>query len=61
MLAGSSDREKGALLRELEVLWKKLPEPQPGQLLSTVINSSDIYYVTDEDLLNKLKNYYDTL
>ena len=45
------------ILSELEKVWKQNPDIRLGQLLINVTKITDIFYVEDTEMLEKLKEY----
>lgn len=45
------------ILKAIEKEWKKYPDLRLGQLLVNVISEYNMFYVEDEDLVEKLKLY----
>ena len=46
------------ILKELAEIWKKQPDTRLGQLLLNVAQDPYLYYIEDEELINKLKEHY---
>ncbi len=47
-------------LAQLDDAWELRPELRLGQLLSVVAKPGHLFYVTDEDLVKKLKMFVET-
>lgn len=45
-------------LERIREVWMAHPELRLGQLLSNVKSNSDLYYIEDEDLVNKVEDFY---
>lgn len=48
-------------MNELIDIWQEFPELRFGQLLCNVLRDPSLYYVEDEDLLKKVRDYYTDL
>lgn len=47
-----------ATLNELQDIWMEVPDMRLGQLLLNVINDPELYYIEDEELIARLKEFY---
>lgn len=47
-----------AILEELKIIWKEVPDLRLGQLLLNVLQDPALYYVEDADLVKYLRNFY---
>ena len=47
-----------AILNELQGIWMEVPDMRLGQLLLNVVNDPELYYIEDEELIAKLKEFY---
>lgn len=45
-------------LERIREVWMAHPELRLGQLLSNVKSNSGLYYIEDEDLVNKVEDFY---
>lgn len=47
----------------LKKIWMENPDLRLGQLIKNTVDNSidDLYYVSDEDLIIRMVNYYTTL
>lgn len=45
-------------LERIREVWMAHPELRLGQLLSNVKSNGDLYYIEDEDLVNKVEDFY---
>lgn len=52
--------QKDKILEALKTCWLAFPEQRLCQLLVNMTGSTDIFYVKDEDLLDKL-NYFNVI
>lgn len=48
-------------LKRLKKIWKGLPELRLGQILGNCVNYQQLYYLSDEDLLNIIERRYLTI
>lgn len=46
------------ILNSIGDIWKKQPDLRLGQLLLNVIQDPALYYIEDEALVEKLKEFY---
>lgn len=46
------------LINRLFRLWQKNPTMRLGQLIGNVIPEMDLYYVEDDELIERLEKYY---
>lgn len=46
------------ILTELSEIWIQYPDLRLGQLLLNVINDPALYYIEDEDLIKRIKVFY---
>lgn len=46
------------ILAELSEVWIQYPDLRLGQLLLNVINDPALYYIEDEDLIKRIKVFY---
>lgn len=51
----------GITLEELRKLWEKYPDLRLGQFLLNVINNPALYYIEDDELINRLKEFYNSI
>jgi len=54
-------RDKARIPYVLEVvqeIWEKYPDMRLGQLLLNMTRDPILYYMEDEDLIKKLRDYY---
>lgn len=47
------------ILQRLEVIWKKYPDLRLGQLIMNVGNENSLYYLEDDELIEKLERFYE--
>ena len=47
-----------AILNELQGIWMEVPDMRLGQLLLNVLKDPELYYIEDEELIAKLKEFY---
>ena len=47
-----------AILNQVQEIWKNYPDLRLGQLLLNVARDPELYYIEDEELIKKLKEYY---
>lgn len=47
-----------AILEELKIIWKEVPDLRLGQLVLNVLQDPALYYVEDADLVKYLRNFY---
>ena len=46
------------ILTELSEIWIQCPDFRLGQLLLNVVNDPALYYIEDEDLIKRIKVFY---
>lgn len=46
------------ILTELSEIWIQYPDFRLGQLLLNVVNDPALYYIEDEDLIKRIKVFY---
>jgi uncharacterized protein YihD (DUF1040 family) len=52
------------LLKVLQAGWEKVPDWRFGQLIENfkrAINKKDLFYIEDDDLINDLIEYFDSI
>jgi len=49
------------ILNQIEMLWEKYPDLRLGQLLLTIESEEGLFYIEDEDLVDRLYGFYDDL
>lgn len=47
-----------AILNELQKIWMEFSDLRLGQLLLNVVEDPKLYYIEDEVLIEKLKEFY---
>ena len=47
-----------AILNELQDVWLNNSDLRLGQLLLNVVRDPELYYLEDEDLIKKIKEFY---
>ena len=47
-----------AILTELQSIWMNFPDMRLGQLLLNVSKDPELYYLEDEELIERLKDFY---
>lgn len=47
-----------ATLNELQEIWSEFPDLRLGQLLLNAIKDPELYYIEDDELILKLKEFY---
>ena len=47
------------VLNRLSVVWKRVPDLRLGQLLLNVASDPVLYYLEDEELINKIEQLYE--
>ena len=47
-----------AIVTELEKIWVEYPDLRLGQLLLNVVKDPILYYLEDEELIERLKEFY---
>lgn len=53
------DRDRiDIIITELEKIWVDYPDLRLGQLLLNVVQDPELYYIKDEKLIEKLKEFY---
>jgi len=46
------------MLNELKGIWSTFPDLRLGQLLVNVTERSSLYYIEDDELMKKIRQYY---
>jgi len=46
------------MLNELKGIWSTFPDLRLGQLLVNVTERSTLYYMEDDELMKKIRQYY---
>lgn len=46
------------ILKEISIIWKQYPDFRLGQLILNVINDPALYYIEDDELVERLKQTY---
>ena len=46
------------ILTQLQEVWEKVPDLRLGQLLLNVVVDPALYYLEDQELISRLKSYY---
>lgn len=46
------------VLERLAKIWKQYPDLRLGQLILNVVRDPLLYYLEDEDLINRLEEFY---
>lgn len=49
------------ICRQLAELWRQYPDLRLGQLILNAIQDTVLYYVEDQQLIDKLKKHYENL
>ena len=49
------------ILNQIEMLWEKYPDLRLGQLLLTIESEEGLFYIEDEELVDRLYGFYDDL
>ena len=53
------DKERiESTLKTIKSIWNKYPDLRLGQLILNVCSDSTLYYIEDDRLVQKLKDYY---
>lgn len=48
-------------LKDLKKVWKKFPELRLGQILLNPFRNESIYFKSDREIIDKIKEYYKDL
>ena len=51
----------GNVMNKITELWKKYPQLRLGQLIANTGIEEMLYYISDDDLVKLLYNFYDNL
>ena len=46
---------------KLAAIWSEYPDLRLGQLILNVIDGTPLYYIEDNDLLNRLEDFYNSI
>ena len=46
------------ILKEIEKIWEKCPDMRLGQLIANVLDSPNLYYTEDDDLVKYMEFFY---
>ena len=46
---------------KLAAIWSAYPDLRLGQLILNVIDGTPLYYIEDNDLLNRLEDFYNSI
>lgn len=49
------------LCNKLAAIWSNYPDLRLGQLILNVIDGTPLYYIEDNDLLNRLEDFYNSI
>ena len=47
------------MLKRIGEIWKKYPDLRLGQLIKNASFDSNLYYIEDEDLIDKIEEFYE--
>ena len=49
------------ILQEIQEVWEKHPDLRLGQLIGNVFRSDSLYYIEDDQFLDRIKTFYGDL
>lgn len=47
------------VLAAISEVWKRYPDLRFGQLISNVFSEPTLYFIEDDELIEKIKRFYD--